>query len=147
MNCRDKALSYLAMREHTKKELKTKLLTKDFTEIEIDKVLKDLEEKNLLSEKRFCESFLRSRFKKTPEPKSLLIMRLREKGISNQMAIEEIEDFYETQEEFIKQCLFKYFSKTIAKKGREKGFSSLQQKGFSYRQINELVPIEDEEDY
>ena len=86
MTCYDKALSLLAIREHSEAELRNKLNAKGFSKKEIDEAIKKLLAENFLSDSRFCNLFIRSRLKKNPEGKSILIMRLRQKGISAELA-------------------------------------------------------------
>ncbi len=60
--CKNSAIYSLAMREHSRHELKNKLLKKDFAEdVDLDKLLDELEESDYLSDQRFTESFIRYR--------------------------------------------------------------------------------------
>ena len=76
MTAYDKALYYLSMREHCRKELETKLRTKGYNAGEIEAALDRLEEENFLSDARYAEVFIRSRLRKNPEGKEIMIMRL-----------------------------------------------------------------------
>jgi len=58
---REKAMDYLARREHSRGELASKLSAKAFDREEIDVVLDKLESDGLLSDQRFSECFVRSR--------------------------------------------------------------------------------------
>ena len=95
MTCYDKALSLLALREHTEVELRNKLNAKGFTKKEVDEAIKKLLDENFLSDSRFCQVYIRSRLKKNPEGKSILIMRLRQKGVSAELAKEEVDSYFE----------------------------------------------------
>jgi len=57
----ERAIGYLARREHSATELKTKLLKAGFIEQEISELLVKLADANLQSDARFAESFLRYR--------------------------------------------------------------------------------------
>ncbi len=82
--CRVTAMNLLARREHSKKELQRKLVLRDFDEQTIDKVLSDLIQENLLSERRFAEAFVRSRINKGQGP--LRIRRdLSERGVTDEL--------------------------------------------------------------
>ena len=60
--CKNSAIYSLAMREHSRLELKNKLTKKDYAEnVDLDKLLDELEENNYLNEERFVESFIRYR--------------------------------------------------------------------------------------
>ena len=57
----DKAISLLAMREHTKNELKDKLEKKGYREDDISDAISRLDREGYISEERFAEVFIRSR--------------------------------------------------------------------------------------
>ena len=59
--CRQTALSFLARREHSRVELRRKLLTKGFDKAEIEHLLGEFDAAHLLNDERFTESFVRSR--------------------------------------------------------------------------------------
>ncbi len=60
--CMNSAIYSLAMREHSRKELRDKLKKKEFSEhVDLEALLDELEENNYLNEERFVESFIRSR--------------------------------------------------------------------------------------
>ena len=67
MTCYDRALKLLALREHSRKELENKLRQKGCSADDIIIALDRLEEENFLSDRRFCESYIRSRLRKSPE--------------------------------------------------------------------------------
>jgi regulatory protein len=63
-NIKNKAISYLARREHSRYELKQKLLQKfPLQENAINQLLEELSEQRLQSDARFLESFIRHRAK------------------------------------------------------------------------------------
>jgi regulatory protein len=60
--CKSSAIYSLAMREHSRLEIKNKLKKKDYVEgVDLEKLLDELEESNYLNEERFVESFIRYR--------------------------------------------------------------------------------------
>lgn len=60
--CMNSAVYSLAMREHSRQEIRTKLSRKDFVEdVDLGALLDELEQNNYLSDERFTESFIRSR--------------------------------------------------------------------------------------
>jgi len=60
--CMNSAIYSLAMREHSRQEIKNKLAKKVFSEnVDFEKLLDQLEENNYLNEERFTESFIRYR--------------------------------------------------------------------------------------
>ena len=129
MNCYDKALSLLAIREHSVEEMKQKLLSKGYNKSEIEETIKKLKDENFLSDSRFCQVYIRSRLKKNPEGKSLLILRLKQKGISSDLARREVDSYFEDNSEEIAEIYSNYSAKLTSKKGEEKAKLKLYQKG------------------
>ncbi len=78
---RNKAIQYLAMREHSYLELFKKLKQKGYESAEIDAALGKLIDDKLLSDARFGEAFVRSRVLKGQGPVRIR-MELREKGLN-----------------------------------------------------------------
>ncbi|MDD5972637.1 MAG: regulatory protein RecX [Spirochaetales bacterium] len=132
MNCYDKALSLLALREHSVEEMKQKLLSKGYNKNEIEEAVKRLIDENYLSDSRFCQIYIRSRLKKNPEGKSLLILRLKQKGISSDLARREVDSYFEDNSEEIEEIYSNYSKKIIEKKGEEKAKLKLYQKGIRH---------------
>jgi len=79
---RNKAIQYLAMREHSYLELVDKLKSKGFGNTEIDAALGELVEEKLLSDARFGEAFVRSKAFKGQGPVRIR-MALRERGLDD----------------------------------------------------------------
>ena len=60
--CKNSAIYSLAMREHSRQELYKKLIQKEYSEdIDLNKLLDELEECGYQSDQRFTESFIRYR--------------------------------------------------------------------------------------
>ena len=133
----DKAVSLLAIREHTKKELKEMLENKGYREDEISSSLERLEKEGYISEERFAEVFIRSRLKKSPEGKSIILYRLMEKGCPKDIASSFIEDAWEN--ELWLEPLKKELDTLIRRKGQEYAEAKMRQKGFSFREIKEAM--------
>ena len=133
----DKAVSLLAIREHTKKELKERLENKGYREDEISSSLERLEKEGYISEERFAEVFIRSRLKKSPEGKSIILYRLMEKGCPKDIASSSIEDAWEN--ELWLEPLKKELDTLIRRKGQEYAEAKMRQKGFSFREIKEAM--------
>ena len=127
MNIKEKALTYLARREYSKKELETKL-SPLFSNDEIKETLEYLEDKNLLSDVRYCQSYIASRLRKNPEGKELLILRLKSKGIDSVMARNEVNNYFIDNEDQISDIYKKYKEKIFRLKGPDKGKTFLFKK-------------------
>jgi len=81
--CMNSAVYSLAMREHSRLEIRKKLAKKDFSDgVDIEKLLNELEEKNYLNEERFIESYIRYRSSRG-QGNLKISNELRQRGISS----------------------------------------------------------------
>lgn len=78
---RNRALGYLARREHSRAELTRKLEAGGFDAAEIAPLLDEFEEKNWLSDRRFAESYVADHHAKAGSVK--LAYELRQRGVSD----------------------------------------------------------------
>lgn len=141
MDAYDRALRLLSIREHTEKELRAKLSERECTSDDIDNAIFRLKEEGSLSEKRFAESFIRSRLRKNPEGKSILRMRLKEKGTPSQIADEALSEAWDTG--IYLKPLSLYLGSLIRRKGREGARIALLRKGFRENEIREALSLLD----
>ena len=74
MDAYDRALKLLAMREHSVKELKNKLVSKGYGKEEIEDAVQMLIGEGSLSDKRFAYAFVRSRLRRNPEGMHVLLL-------------------------------------------------------------------------
>lgn len=79
-----KALALLANREHSREELKRKLLQRGYVISEIKLVLDNLEKENLQSDVRYAEAYVYSRCQKGYGPERIRL-ELQQKGISENL--------------------------------------------------------------
>ena len=133
MDAYEKAVSLLAMREHTEKEIRDKLRTRSFSAESIDEAVDRLKREGLLSEERFAEIFIRSRLRKLPEGKPLLMMRLRERGCPESVARTALDAAWE-REDYL-EPLLSYMDELIRKKGEDSAAAALYRKGFSSSEV------------
>lgn len=136
LRCRDKALDYLARREHTRRELEVKLLNKGFSKELIGPQLDQLEGANLLSDYRFAQNYIASRLRKSPEGAKMLMMRLLQKGVSREMAQTVIQNSYNSEE-----ALELALERAIRRVGKEREdlLKELQKRGFSHYEITTFL--------
>ncbi|MBV1904680.1 MAG: recombination regulator RecX [Pseudomonadales bacterium] len=80
----ERALRMLGIREHSVQELTRKLLAKGHQEKLVHHVLEDLQDRGLISDQRFAESFVRSRIAKGQGP-ILICGELRSRGVSERI--------------------------------------------------------------
>lgn len=137
MDAYNKALKLLSMREHSIKELERKLIDKGYDKDDVNQAISKLLEKNWLSDKRFAESYIRSRLKKSPEGKPFLKARLHQTGCAD----DEIDDALSVawEEKAWLLPLKGAISKREAKKGLEDAISVYKKKGFTSSEIKEAI--------
>lgn len=129
--CRSKALSLLDLAEHSAFMLRAKLRQRGFDIPVIERVLEQLKEKNYLDDRRFAEVWVRSRLKRNPAGKSVLISELRAKGVSARDAEETVAELLD--EEALLEGARKVYAKAALKKNStpEKIKAAMMQKGYS----------------
>lgn len=142
MDAYDKGVSLLSVREHTEKELREKLL-RSFSAEETDKAVALLKGQGYLSDSRYAEAFLRSRMRRVPEGRPLLLLRLREKGVDAETASKAVERFWE--EELYADPLCEAYRSLSLKKGPEKARACLLRKGFSESEVRSASSKVDDE--
>ncbi len=138
--CRQKAMDYLASREHSRQELALKLLRKNFPKDVIDEELSRLEGERLLSDQRFAEQFVISRQRKNPEGISLLKMRLGQKGVSREIA-EVVCSAWFNEDGAAEDALRRAAERIMRRReiDREKLTANLLRKGFSYSEVSNFL--------
>ena len=136
---RTKALDLLAIRDHSRYGLSTKLLQRGFSKDIVDEVLASLTEKGLLSDRRFAESFVRMRQNRNPEGPSVLESRLMQNGVDRQIATEVLSEWF-SDEDNVEKALSKAARKIIrSTDDKQKIIMKLRRKGFSKTQISEIL--------
>ena len=127
--CRSKALSLLDLAEHSAFMLRTKLRQRGFEIPVIETVLAQLKEKNYLDDRRFAQLWVRSRLKRNPAGRSVLISGLRAKGVSPRDAEEAVSELLD--EEALLGGARKVYNKAAGKKNctPEKIRAAMLQKG------------------
>ena len=134
----NKSLDLLSRREHSRKELKEKLLLRFQSDDMIQTVLDKLETNNLINELRFAEAYTRSRKRKGFGPKKIFY-ELSTKGVkesvSNQVILDE-----GNWDKVAKSAFTKKFkngpSEEIKQKLKQKSF--LQNRGFGFKEIESV---------
>ena len=139
VSIRSSAMNYLSIREHSKHELKNKLLKKYSHEVEqeIDQTMTSLISDNLQSDERFSEAYVRMRKNKGFGPIKITY-ELYTKGVSNELIQSSIYHSENDWLQAIEQVWIKKFSKDI-KSDQQKQSRFLYQRGFSHEAINQLL--------
>lgn len=133
------AMDLLARREHSRRELSTKLLRRFAEPEQIEAVIERLSEENLQSDDRFAEAYTRMRKRKGYGPVRIL-MELRERGVSDDVAsgwvYDQEHDWFETASLAWQK---KFGQLPRDHKERAKHMRFLQYRGFSSDQISEAL--------
>lgn len=130
----------LAMREHSRREIRRKLAQKGFDPVLVNQQLDKFVEQNIQSESRFSEMLVRSRSTKG-QGENRIRAELREHQIDDQTiawALRECDvDFFALAAE----VLHKKYGTSPAKSWpeKQKRMRFLQYRGFSHEQIKEAV--------
>ena len=86
-----KASAYCATAEHCEADVRTKLQTWACAPEHIDKIIDYLKQENFLNEQRYCNAFVRDKFRFNQWGKTKIAMMLRTKNIAEETIAEAIE--------------------------------------------------------
>lgn len=130
------AMNFLALREHSVKELKEKLGRK-FSSVElIDEAISGLIAQNLQSDERFAQAFVAMRQRQGKGP-VVIKMELREKGVAPELIARFVDDTDALWYELVRDVWSRKFrgAMPIDSRERAKQMRFLQARGFSSRHI------------
>ena len=130
-------MGYLARREHSEKELVRKLTGRGFDAGLIETAVVDLKTDGLLSDARFAEAFVHSRFQRGSGPQKI-VAELRERGVAADLISVCIEAFDDQWRVRIREVREKKFGAELPGTFRERSrqMRFLQQRGFTAEQIS-----------
>jgi regulatory protein len=140
---RKSALDFLVRREHSEVELRRKLSTRGFDADLIEATLADLVAENLLSNTRFAESFVHSRFQRGSGPQKIHA-ELRGRGIDDELISDSMAEYDPQWQELIREVREKKFGASLPEdyKERTRQMRFLQQRGFTSEQISRVFKEE-----
>lgn len=130
------AMNFLALREHSVKELKEKLGRK-FSSVElIDEAISGLIAQNLQSDERFAQAFVAMR-QRQGKGSVVIKMELREKGVAPELIARFVDDTDALWYELVRDVWSRKFrgAMPIDSRERAKQMRFLQARGFSSRHI------------
>jgi len=136
---RDKAVEYLARREHSASELILKLRKKDYDWDTAAAAVDMLIEKGYVNDLRFARMWVESRLKKHPEGRSSLAAGLARKGVSRDTTNEVLDELLteESQDDALSRCIEKYLRTRSAES--RKLVNHLLRRGFKYGDIKRHI--------
>lgn len=141
------AMSFLALREHSAKELRDKLTRKyDQAEL-VGEAVKWLIEQNLQSDERFAQAFVSMRQRQGKGP-AIIKMELREKGVAAELIAQFVDDSEPSWVELARDVRCKKFRGVVPHDQREraKQMRFLHARGFSGRHIHGAFSAFSEDD-
>jgi regulatory protein len=129
-------MDYLARREHGVLELSGKLITRGFDAEPVEAVVSDLIADGLLSDSRFAEAFVHSRFQKGSGPQKIHA-ELRQRGIDDDLISASLESVSEQWLQRVREVREKKYGPQLPQDFRERNrqMRFLQQRGFTSGQI------------
>ncbi len=139
---RDRALAYLARRDHTHLELTRKLLHAGYTEEEIKPALDELSQRGWLSSQRFAENYVTQKQARFGNQK--LAYELRQKGVEESVVQKTLEEANETELERARDVWRKKFGVQPANQNEKaRQFRFMQGRGFASETIRQIVTKDD----
>ena len=130
-------MDYLARREHSEQELARKLTGRGFAAGLVETAVAGLKTDGLLSDQRFAEAFVNSRFQRGSGPQKIQA-ELRERGIDTDLISLCIEMYADQWRQRIREVREKKFGADLPGNFRERGrqMRFLRQRGFTADQIS-----------
>lgn len=140
--CQAAAVRLLSRREHSCRELRQKLQTRDFDPHTIDEVITELQTDKLLSDERFAESYVRAKVHKGIGP-----VRLRQELRDHYIDDDTIQRYLQEQQwqQLAAQVRQKRFGAALPDSFEERArqMRFLQYRGFNAEQINSAMKQDD----
>lgn len=143
------AMSFLAMREHSVKELKEKLGRKYAAwPLLLDSVIAELIEQNLQSDERFTMAFVAMR-QRQGKGSQLIRFELRDRGIDSELVAIYVDDNDPFWQELVCEVRRKRFGRELPKDQRERAqqMRFLHARGFSGYHIKHAFNTNDADGY
>ena len=127
---------YLSIREHSQLELKNKLSDKGYDSADIIEAINEFASKNIQSDLRFTEEFIRSRLKKNKGPR-LITSELINRGISETIISSKLLEIPESEWHKLAYAALskKLNTSTSTINNEDKIYSFLISRGFEHKMI------------
>ncbi|UZJ38104.1 MULTISPECIES: regulatory protein RecX [unclassified Prosthecochloris] len=133
------AIRYLGNREHSRKEIVTKLERRQFSPEAVKKTLERLDELGLLDDRSFALNYIGSKSRKKPSGRYKLRYELLQKGVSEEI-IEEVLNEYDSSGYCLDAALKKLpFLKGDDHYRRRKLHTFLMNRGFDSQTIRQTL--------
>jgi len=133
-----KGLQLSARREHSRYEMRIKLLQRGYPETVITRVLDNLQRTGIINDRRFAEAWIFYRLQKKDEGPAKIKGGLLKRGVKSALVEEVMREYLSPQK--IEESLAAATSMAIRKSGGDKAkfIRILQNRGFSWKNINKF---------
>jgi len=127
---------YLSIREHSKLELQNKLTQKGHDSNDIRDCIDEFSSKDIQSDTRFTEEFIRSKLKKNKGPR-LVSSELTTRGISDSLINKKISEisYQDWCKAALKALVKKLHGASVSIENKDKIYSFLISRGFDHKMI------------
>lgn len=136
-----RALKLLSYRPRSEKEIRDRLMKKEFDSMIIDQVIDKLKADKLLNDREFADWWAEQRQEFRGKSKYVIKRELAEKGVENEiadMAVSKAKDDYETAKAFLERKS-RLFERYTGEEYTKKVAGFLQRKGYSWGIISKIL--------
>ncbi len=145
------ALNSLDYRDHSEREIRTKLLRKYDADC-VEEAVRKLVELDLVNDERYAENYARELYEHKKFGKMRIKSELRAKGIAGDIANEAVDALFEEEEPDNIQRIVdiigkRYYNRMNDDVGRKKVFAALQRMGYSFSDIREAMSEFSDDEY
>lgn len=145
------ALNSLDYRDHSEREIRTKLLRKYDADC-VEEAVRKLVELDLVNDERYADNYARELYEHKKFGKMRIKSELRAKGIAADIANEAVDALFEEEEPDNIQRIVdiigkRYYNRMNDDVGRKKVFAALQRMGYSFSDIREAMSEFSDDEY
>ncbi len=140
IKARGRAIKYIMYKTRTAKEVYDKLLELEFNEDVINQVIFDLEQLEYINDDEYTKKFIESNKKSKKISKSMIKLKLKNKGIDNEIVEKYFEELNFNDFEAIEKLLVKKkFNNELPFEEKNKIIAYCVRKGFSLEDVLKVI--------
>jgi len=134
IKAQNRAINYLGYKMRTEKEIRDKLLEKEYDDVIIGRVIEFLKKYNYVDDLKYARSYIKEVQNLKPKGSYVIKQKLREKGVSDMVISEALEDSDLDEEEGAERLLCKKLGerRVVSFKEKKKLHDFLLRSGYSY---------------
>ena len=147
--CKDKAMWLISYRDHSRRELITKL-RRDYSDESAEAAANRLEELGLIDDGRYARRYAADLINIKRLSERAVRQKLNEKGIDRDLIDEVISELIIDEPDQLRDLIEKKYARSLSdEKGRRRTVNALTRMGYSYSDIRNALAeyIEQDEDY